>query len=77
MKILFGTTENAVYSQFVISLITYVLLNCTYVETDKNLKYVKLSLVQFIRKLINNTHKIEVYLAINLFLNNIRNKLIA
>lgn len=77
VKRLFGTTENAVYNQLFISLITYVLLNFTYVETDKNLKYVKLSLVQFIRKLINNTHKVEVYVAINLFLNNMRNKLIA
>ena len=77
VKRLFGTTENAVYNQLFISLITYVLLNFTYVETDKNLKYVKLSLVQFIRKLINNTHQVEVYVAINLFLNNMKNKLMA
>ncbi|MBC2402427.1 IS4 family transposase [Clostridium saccharobutylicum] len=76
VKRLFGTTENAVYNQLFISLITYVLLNFTYVETNKNLKYVKLSLVQFIRKLINNTHKVEVYVSINLFLNNMKNKLI-
>jgi len=77
IKRLFGTTENAVYNQFFISLIAYVLLQFTYVETTKNLKYVKLSLIQFIRKLLNNKLEVEVYVAINLFLNNSKNKLIA
>lgn len=76
VKRLFGTTENAVYNQLFISLITYVLLQFTYVETTKNLKYVKLSLIQFIRKLLENNLKVEVYVSINLFLKNIKNKLI-
>ena len=77
VKRLFGTTENAVYNQLFISLMTYVLLQFTYVETTKNLKYVKFSLIQFIRKLISNKHKVEVYVSINLFLNTIKNKLIS
>ena len=75
IKRLFGTTQNAVYNQLFISLIAYVLLHFTYVETTENLKYVKLSLIQFIRRLLNNRLEIEVYISINLFLNNIKNKL--
>ena len=76
IKRLFGTTQNAVYNQLFISLIAYVLLHFTYVETTENLKYVKLSLIQFIRRLLNNRLEIEVYISINLFLNNIKNMLI-
>ena len=66
VKRLFGTTQNAVYNQLFISLVTYALLQFTYVETTKTLKYVKLSLIQFIRKLLNNKLKSEVYVSINL-----------
>jgi len=76
VKRLFGTTENAVYNQLFISLITYVLLQFTYAEATKNLKCVKLSLIQFIRKLLNKNLEIEVYVVINLFLKKIKNKLI-
>ncbi|AVK46944.1 hypothetical protein AXY43_24980 [Clostridium sp. MF28] len=76
VKRIFGTTENAVYNQLFISLIAYVLLQFTYVETTKNLKYVKLSLIQFVRKLLKKSLKVEVYISINLFLKNIKNKLI-
>lgn len=76
VKRIFGTTENAVYNQLFISLIAYVLLQFTYVETTKNLKYVKLSLIQFVRKLLKKSPKVEVYISINLFLKNIKNKLI-
>lgn len=44
--------------------------------TTEILEYVKLSLIQFIRKLLENNLKIEVYVSINLFLKNIKNKLI-
>ena len=76
VKRIFGTTENAVYNQLFISLIAYVLLQFTYVETTKNLKYVKLSLIQFVRKLLKKSLKVEVYISINLFFKNIKNKLI-
>jgi len=66
VKRLFGTTQNAVYNQLFISLVTYALLQFTYVETTKTLKYVKLSLIQFIRKLLSNKLKSEVYVSINL-----------
>lgn len=75
IKRIFGTSKNAVYNQLFISLIAYVLLQFTYVETTKNLKYVKLSLIQFIRKLLEKSLKAEVYISINLFLKNIKNKL--
>lgn len=52
IKRLFGTTQNAVYNQLFISLIAYVLLHFTYVETTENLKYVKLSLIENIHRYV-------------------------
>ena len=73
VKRLFGTSENAVYNQLFIALIAYVLLHFSYVNISKNLKFVKLSFCEFIRKLLNSTLQDEVQVCIDLLFKNINN----
>ena len=71
VKNLFGTSENSVYNQLFIALITYVLIKFAYDEISKKFRCVKLSFNQFIRKLINSTLQDEIQVSIDLFLKNI------
>ncbi|WP_368490436.1 hypothetical protein [Clostridium sp. BJN0013] len=73
VKRLFGTSENTVYNQLFIALIAYVLLHFSYVNISKNLKFVKLSFCEFIRKLLNSTLQDEVQVCIDLLFKNINN----
>jgi hypothetical protein len=73
VKRLFGTSENAVYNQLFIALIAYVLLHFSYVNISQNLKFVKLSFCEFIRRLINSTLQDEVQVCIYLLLKSIDN----
>ena len=73
VKRLFGTSENAVYNQLFIALIAYVLLHFSYVNVSQNLKFVKLSFCEFVRKLLNSTLQDEVQVCIDLLFKNINN----
>jgi len=59
IKNLFGTTENAVYNQLFCALIAYIVLYETYKAVSKKLVHTKLSMVDFIRKMINGTFNTE------------------
>ncbi len=74
VKRLLGTSENAVYTQLFIALITYVLLHFTFISTFENLRFVRLTFSQFIVKILDSNLQDEVQVCIDIFLNKIKYK---
>lgn len=61
---IFWTTENSVYNQLFVGLITFVITNFLYSKTSITWTYIKLTLGQFIRALCINDLCCKVYLYI-------------
>ncbi|WP_066826756.1 IS4 family transposase [Clostridium tepidiprofundi] len=74
VKRLFGTSQNSVYNQLFCGFIAYILLHFFYMETSQTWKYVKLSFVEFTRKLCKDTLQIEVYISIDFLMQKIKNQ---
>ncbi|MCT4507714.1 MAG: transposase, partial [Tepidibacter sp.] len=68
VKRLFGSSQNSVYNQLFCALIAYILLYFVYAQASKRWNYVKLSLIQFIRKLcadnLDSETSVSVYFVI-------------
>ncbi|MCT4593465.1 MAG: IS4 family transposase [Anaeromicrobium sp.] len=72
VKRLFGTSQNAVYNQLFCALMAYILLYFVYAQASKRWKYVKLSLIQFIRKLCSDNLEAEVRVSVYFVMEKIR-----
>ena len=72
---IFGTTENAVYNQLFAALIAYVLLRFLYRETSIQWTCIRLSFIEFTRKLIIDILPVEAYIKLMSFLRAIQESL--
>ncbi|MGL5513882.1 MAG: IS4 family transposase, partial [Sporomusa sp.] len=64
---LFGTTKNAVYNQLFAALLAYVIVNFVYTALAPKVKYQRLSLLSFLRKLLSYQLPLEWQVVIQLF----------
>lgn len=69
VKRLFGTSKNAVYSQLYCALIAYVLIHIMYEKVALNCTRFKLTRIEFVRRLLTSTFKVEVLVTISKLLN--------
>ena len=64
---LFGTTKNAVYNQLFAALLAYVIVTFVYTALAPKVKYQRLSLLSFLRKLLSYQLPLEWQVVIQLF----------
>jgi len=63
---IFGTTKNAVFNQLYAALLAYVIIRFLYNQTSAQWgRYVKLTMIEFIRALRTNNFPTEVFVSIN------------
>lgn len=69
VKRLFGTNKNAVSSQLYCALIAFVLIHIMYEKVALNCTRFKLTRIEFVKRLLTSTFKVEVLVTISKLLN--------